>query len=167
VYETLRFLFLHFVHSYTEFSNHKMVNGVGVSRDLQWLLTRNWSSQMLKRRGINRRFSRDQLNPKGLYVPRFQGSIQRKALTVEPNASGKGVTLIYKKKRNQQKPAKSLAKVELNKDSRRTLNNIRKFCNKNLYRTDLKNVCLRRASAILRSQKPKTVKTRRNVKKTE
>src|SRR5687768_5965164 len=117
-----------------------MVRGVGVSRDLLWLLTRNNSSFLIKRRGINRRFSRDPLNPKGLYLPRFQGSIQPKAVTVEPNASGKGVSLVYRKRRHQQKLAKSLAKVELNKGPRRTLNNIRKFCNKNLYRTDLKNV---------------------------
>jgi hypothetical protein len=119
-----------------------MVNGVGVSRDFEWLLTRNWSSHLIKRRGIKRRFSRDPLNPKGLYVPRFQGSIQPKALSVEPNASGKGVVLVYKKRRHQQKPAKSLGKIELNKDSRRTLKNIRTFCNKHLYRTDLKNVLI-------------------------
>ncbi len=62
-----------------------------------------------------RRFSRDLLNPKGLYVPRFQGTIQLKALSVEPNASGKGVVLVYKKRRHQQKPAKSLGKIELNR----------------------------------------------------
>lgn len=118
-----------------------MVNGVGVSRDLEWVLTRNWSSHLVKRRGINRRFSRDPLNPKGLFVPRFQGTIQRKAINIEPNPSGKGVVLVYKKRRHQQKPAKSLGKIELNKDSRRTLRNIRTFCNRNLYRTDLKNVC--------------------------
>jgi len=140
-----------------------MVNGVGVSRDLEWVLTRNWSSHLIKRRGIKRRFSRDPLNPKGLYVPRFQGNIQRKAINIEPNPSGKGVVLVYKKKRYQQKPAKSLGKIELNRDSRRTLKNIRTFCNKNLYRTDLKNVCLRRASAILRSQRPKAVKKTRRV----
>lgn len=117
-----------------------MVNGVGVSRDLEWLLTRNWSSHQLKRRGIGRRLSKDPLNPKGLFTPRFQGTIQRKALTVEPHSSGKGVVLRYKKKRHQQNPSKSVARVELNKDSRRTLQTIRRFCNKNLYRTDLKNV---------------------------
>lgn len=117
-----------------------MVNGVNVSRDLQWVLTRNWSSSLIKARGIKRRFSRSTFNPKGLYVPRFEGSLQQKAVTIEPNASGKGVTLVYKKRRHQQKPSKSVAKIELKKDSRRTLNNIRKFCNRNLYRTDLKNV---------------------------
>ncbi|CAG2108494.1 unnamed protein product [Medioppia subpectinata] len=138
-----------------------MVNGVGVSRDLQWVLTRNWSSSLIKARGIKRRFSRSQFNPKGLYVPRFEGLHQTKALTVEPNAGGKGVTLVYKKRRHQQKPVKSVARVVLNKDSRRTLNTIKSFCNRNLYRTDLKNACLRRASAILRSQKPKPLKKSR------
>ncbi|XP_054156541.1 60S ribosomal protein L28-like [Oppia nitens] len=147
-----------------------MVKGVGMSRDLQWVLTRNWSSSLIKVRGIDRHFSRSRFNPKGLYVPRFEGQYQQKALTVEPNSSGKGVTLQYKKRRHQQKPGQSVAKIVLNKDARRTLNNIKKFCNKNLYRTDLKNVCLRRASAILRSQKPKPTKKSRRAappKKTE
>ena len=103
-------------------------------------LSRNWSSSLIKARGIKRRFSRSTFNPKGLYVPRFEGNIQSKALTVEPNASGKGVVLVYKKRRHQQKPSKSVSKIELNKDSRRTLKNIKTFCNRNLYRTDLKNV---------------------------
>ncbi|CAG2178348.1 unnamed protein product [Oppiella nova] len=138
-----------------------MVKGVGVSRDLQWVLTRNWSSSLIKARGINRRFSRSPFNPKGLFVPRFEGQYQQKALTIEPNAGGKGVTLVYKKRRHQRKPAKAVARIVLNKDSRRTLKNIKTFCNRNLYRTDLKNVCLRRASAILRSQKPKPIKKSR------
>jgi len=138
-----------------------MVKGVGISRDLQWVLTRNWSSSLIKARGIKRRFSRSTFNPKGLYVPRFEGNYQQKAITIEPNTTGKGVVIVYKKRRHQQKPAKSLARIELNKDSRRTLKNIKTFCNKNMYRTDLKNVCLRRASAILRSQKPKPIKKSR------
>lgn len=117
-----------------------MVKGVGVSRDLNWLLTRNWSSHLVKKRGINRRLSTDPLNPKGLYVPRFQGTIQRKALQVDPHPSGKGVVLVYKKKRHQSRPGKALSKQLLTKDSRRTFKTIRKFVNKNLYRTDLKNV---------------------------
>ena len=119
-----------------------MVKGVGVSRDLNWLLVRNWSSNLKKVRGINRQLSRSNLNPKGLHVPRFEGNIQRKALTVEPNAAGKGVVLVYKKNNQRTKPVKSVARVEFNKDSRKTLRNIRKFVNKNLYRCDLKNVRL-------------------------
>lgn len=117
-----------------------MVKGVSVSRDLNWLLVRNWNSSLKKVRGINRQLSRSSLNPKGLHVPRFEGVIQRDALTVEPNASGKGVTLVYKKKTQRTKPARNMARIELNKDSRRTLKNIRKFVNKTFYRVDLKNV---------------------------
>lgn len=117
-----------------------MVNGVTASRDLQWLLTRNWSSHLIKPRYLGRRLSRDPLNPKGLYTPRFQGTVQKRAITVEPHSSGKGVVMVYKKKRVQRKPAKSVARVNLTKNARRSLTVIRKFCNKNLYRTDLKNV---------------------------
>lgn len=119
------------------------MSGVNVSRDLLWLMTKNNNAHMLKTRGIRKVFTRDPLNPKGIQSLRFSGAVQRKALTVEPHASGKGVTLVFKKRKHQRKPSKSTAKMSLVKGSRRTLSTIRSFCNKNYYRTDLKNVCLK------------------------
>jgi len=52
------------------------------------------------------------------------------------------------------KPAKSYVRTTLNRGGRRSLNAIRKTIAKNRYRKDLKMAALRRASAILRSQKP-------------
>lgn len=132
-----------------------MVAGVNVSRDLLWVLTNNTNNATFKRKGLRQRFTTDPFNPKGIANYRFSGGIQKKALTVEPHTSGKGVTLVYRKGNQQNKPAKSIVRVPLTKDSRRTLRTIKRFCNRNYYRTDLKNVALRRASALLRSQKPR------------
>lgn len=132
-----------------------MVNGVNVSRDLLWLITSRNNNATFIRKGIRKRFTTDPMNPKGIANFRFAGQIQKKALTVEAHASGKGVNLVYRKRAHQAKPIKSVARIPLTKNSRRTLTSIKRFCNKNQYRVDLKNVALRRASAILRSQKPR------------
>ena len=121
-------------------SPDKMAQVVNTSTDLNWLLTRNSSSHLLKRRGVSHFFSTDPLNPKGLHKPRFQGTIQKRALTVQENASGKGITLVYKNKRNQNKPAKAISRVPLNRGASRALKNIKQLVNKQNYRSDLKNV---------------------------
>ena len=145
-----------------------MVQVVNTSTDLNWLLTRKTSSFLLKRRaGASHHFSTDPLNPKGLFKPRFQGTIQKRALNVQENPSGKGVVLVYKNKRNQNKPAKGVSKVVLNRGSGRALKNIKQFVNKQQYRSDLKNVALRRASALLRGQRIKNSKKTRQSKKKE
>lgn len=118
----------------------KMVQVVNTSSDLNWLLTRNTSSFLLKRRGVNHFFSTDPLNGKGLHKPRFSGTVQKRALTVQENPSGKGITLVYKNKRNQTKPAKAITRVALNRGTSRALKAIKQLSNKQQYRTDLKNV---------------------------
>lgn len=117
-----------------------MVSGLNTSSDLNWLITRNSSCYLLKRRGVNHHFSTDPMNPKGLYKPRFQGTIQRRALSVQENPSGKGVVMVYKKRSNQNKPAQALNRVVMNRNARRTTRNIKQFVNKQNYRNDLKNV---------------------------
>lgn len=134
--------------------------GVNVSRDLRWLLTKNNSCHAVKIRNYPKALSKDPLNPKGLHLPRFNGSIQTKAVTVRGSAKQKGVTLIYKKKSAIKKPADQLVRVTIkNKDPRATLKSIKNTLNnmKN-YRKDLKMLTLRRASAILKSQQAKTKK---------
>ncbi|RWS29995.1 60S ribosomal protein L28-like protein [Leptotrombidium deliense] len=133
----------------------KTAGGINVSRDLLWMLTKNNSCHLIKRPAL-KPLTKDPMNPKGIHSLRFAGSVQRKAMNVQAHPSGKGVQLVFNKRRHQKRPAKRLAKISLTKNSRKTLSTIRKFSNKFCYRTDLKNACLRRASAILRSQQPKT-----------
>uniref|UniRef100_A0AAZ3PLJ7 Large ribosomal subunit protein eL28 n=1 Tax=Oncorhynchus tshawytscha TaxID=74940 RepID=A0AAZ3PLJ7_ONCTS len=62
----------------------------------------------------------------------------------------------------QRKPATSYEKITINKNSRATLSSLRHIIRKNNYRKDLRMAALRRASAILMSQKPVVVKKRRS-----
>nr|XP_030707033.1 60S ribosomal protein L28 [Globicephala melas] len=61
----------------------------------------------------------------------------------------------------QRKPATSYVRTTINKNARATLSSIRHMIRKNKYRPDLRMAAIRRASAILRSQKPVMVKRKR------
>lgn len=141
-----------------------MPAGVNVSRDLRWLLTKDNSCHAVKIRNYPKALSKDPLNPKGLHLPRFSGSIQTRAITVKGSAKKQGVTLVYKKKSAIRKPADQLVRVTIKKDARATLTSIKNTINNMKgYRRDLKMLTLRRASAILKSQVAK--KTTKKAKK--
>lgn len=143
-----------------------MPRGVNVSKDLRWLLTKNSSCHAVKIRNYPKALSKDPLNPKGLHLPRFSGSIQSSAVTVKGSAKKQGVTLVYKKKGTVRNPSKQLVRVNIKKDPRSTLNSIKNTLrNMKGYRRDLKMVALRRASAILRSQVDKSKKTKKGSKR--
>ena len=131
--------------------------GVNVSRDLLWIATKDFNAHMFKRKGIRKVFSTDPLNPRGFQTFANAGALQPKALNVLPHPSGRGVQLVYKKKTVVTKPSKSLVKVPLTHSAGKTIKTIKNFCNKTRYRRDLKTVALRRASAILRSQRARKV----------
>lgn len=125
-----------------------------MSAELQWMIVKDRSSFLVKKRMIKTWFSIDPLNPKGTHAKRYSGTVRDKALTIEPHGSGKGVTLVYKKQANRKKPAKLLDRVPLKNGARRTMSSIKKWVKGHrYYRKDLQTLCMRRASAILRSQK--------------
>lgn len=144
-----------------------MPNGVNVSRDLRWLLTKNTSCHAVRVRNYPKALSKDPLNPKGLHLPRFAGSIQSRAVTVKGSAKKPGVTLVYKKKSAVRKPAEQLVRVHIKKDPRSTLRSVRNTLNNMKGRKDLKMLALRRASAIMKSQvdKKKTKKSNKRPKR--
>ncbi|XP_038063865.1 60S ribosomal protein L28-like isoform X2 [Patiria miniata] len=121
--------------------------------DLQWMIIRNNSCFLKKGNGLT--FSSEPNNLKNKNTFKFNGLIHRKTVGIEAAKDGKGVVLVTKKIRGvANKPAKQYSRIELKKDARRTLTSIRHVLKKNKYRRDIKNAALRRASAILRSQKP-------------
>ncbi|XP_036444225.1 LOW QUALITY PROTEIN: 60S ribosomal protein L28 [Colossoma macropomum] len=129
-----------------------------MSSHLQWMVIRNNSSFLIKRNGQT--YSTEPNNLKARNAFRFNGLVHRKTVGVEQAADGKGVVVILKKRAGQRKPVKSYEKITINKNSRTTLNRLRNIIRKNNYRKDLSMAALRRASAILRSQKPVVVKKR-------
>ena len=63
------------------------------------------------------------------------------------------------------KPSSTLVTAKMSKNSRATLKNVRNFCRKSYYRRDLEDAAVRRASAILRSQRPITAVQKRRTRK--
>ncbi|KAG8189244.1 hypothetical protein JTE90_013772 [Oedothorax gibbosus] len=122
---------------------------------------------MIKKRNIKKPFSTDPLNMKKVHAPRFIGTIQNNAIMVEPHSSKKGVNFIVKKKRFHRKPARTLLKTPMTRNAARTMKNIKTFVRVNKYRKDLKMLALRRASAILKSQRPVVLKKKTFKKKAE
>ncbi|XP_062867295.1 60S ribosomal protein L28 [Trichomycterus rosablanca] len=131
-----------------------------MSSHLQWMIIRDNSSFLIKRN--KQTYSTEPNNLKARNAFRFNGLIHRKTVGVEPAADGKGVVVILKKRAGQRKPVKSFEKITINKNSRTTLNRLRNIIRKNNYRKDLRMAALRRASAILKSQKPMVVKKKRS-----
>ncbi|KAJ8286580.1 hypothetical protein GJAV_G00040790 [Gymnothorax javanicus] len=136
------------------------LKGVNMSSHLQWMVIRNCSSFLIKRNGQT--YSTEPNNLKSKNSFRFNGLVHRKTVGVEPAADGKGVVVVLKKRAGQRKPATSYEKITINKNSRATLSSLRHIIRKNNYRKDLRMAALRRASAILKSQKPVVVKKQRS-----
>ncbi|XP_071504293.1 large ribosomal subunit protein eL28-like [Diadema setosum] len=133
------------------------------SADLQWLILRDNSCFLRKGGGVV--LSTEPNNLKNRNSFKYNGLIHKKTVGVEAAADGKGVVLVTKRiKGAMNKPAKMYNRVEMKKDSRRTLTAIRRTLKKG-YRKDLKMAALRRASAIIRSQRPvTTVQKKRSAK---
>ncbi|XP_059153343.1 large ribosomal subunit protein eL28-like [Physella acuta] len=124
--------------------------------DVGWLISRNNSSTLLNRSRQN-----TSLEPNNCNSFRYNGLIHRETVGVEPTKDDKGVVLVTRRTKDQNKPSKSLTRVELKKGPRRTLASIRAILRANNYRNDLINPAVRRTCAILKSQKPVVIKSKK------
>ncbi|XP_041369308.1 60S ribosomal protein L28-like [Gigantopelta aegis] len=134
-----------------------------MSSHLQWMIIRNNSCFLLKRNGIS--LSKEPNNLKNRNSFRYNGLVHKKTIGIEPAKDGKGVVLITKKSKIYNKPSKTYNKVEMKRDPRRTFATIRNTLRSKRYRKDLKMAAVRRASALLRSQKPVVVRKNLRPKK--
>merc|ERR1712243_290182 len=111
-----------------------------MSAELQWMVMRNNHAFLLKRN--KREFSKEASNLKN-----------KNNLGIEASADGKGVVLVTKKQKCQNKPGSSHVRVQLKGGNRTVLNKVRRTILKNGYRKDLKMAALRKASALMKSYK--------------
>ncbi|XP_058462298.1 large ribosomal subunit protein eL28 [Malaya genurostris] len=125
------------------------------SSHLNWLIIRDHNAFLLKRRNIKKAFSTEPNNLTNQSTYRYSGLVHKKSLGIVP--ADKGISVVYKRPKRHTKPAKATVKVTLKHRSRRTLKKLKNIINANRYRRDLRQAALRRASAILRSQRPTTV----------
>lgn len=129
-----------------------------MSTHLVWSIIRNNNAFLLKKRNISKPFSTEVNNLTNLNSYRYNGLIHKKSVGVVEASDKKGFTVVYKKANQQHKPRKSTVKRTMKSGPRRSLFKLKRLMQKNRYRTDLNKVALRRASAILRSQKPPRAK---------
>ncbi|XP_044110932.1 60S ribosomal protein L28-like [Neovison vison] len=130
-----------------------------MSAHLQWMVVGNSSSFLIKRN--KQTYSTEPNNLKAHNSFRYNGLIHRKTVGVEPAADSKGVVVVMKRRSGQRKPATSSVRTTINKNTRATLSNVWHMICKNQYRPDLRMAAIRRASAILCSQKLVMVKRKR------
>ncbi|KAJ1523385.1 hypothetical protein ONE63_001251 [Megalurothrips usitatus] len=133
---------------------------------LAWMIVRNNHAFLQKKRGVKKPFSSEPNNLLNLNSMRYNGFVHRSTVGVVPAADNKGFTVITKRARHANKPAKAAVKTTLKSGPRRSLWKLRRLVKNNSGRRDLLKASLRRASAILKSQKPK-VSRKPRAKKTE
>jgi len=123
------------------------------SSHLNWLIVRDTNAFLLKQRNIKKPFSKEPNNLTNLSSFRYSGLVHTRTVGIVP-ADKKGFTLQYKKSRCANKPAKSAVRVTFKSGPRRALKKLKTTLRNNRYRRDLTQAALRRASAVLRSQRP-------------
>ncbi|XP_065162646.1 large ribosomal subunit protein eL28 [Atheta coriaria] len=138
-----------------------------MSSHLVWSIIRNNNAFLSKKRNIDKPFSTEQGNLVNLNSYRFNGLVHKKSVAIVDGPKKKGFTVIYKKASKQKKPRQSTVKRTMKSGPRRSLFKLKRLLNKNKYRTDLTQAALRRASAVLRSQKPIVTKKVTKPKKAE
>ncbi|XP_049780433.1 60S ribosomal protein L28 [Schistocerca cancellata] len=137
-----------------------------MSSHLSWMIIRNNNAYLLKKRNINKPFSTEPNNLINVSSYRFSGLIHRKSVGLVAAPDSKGFTVVCKKFKASHKPAKSVTKRTMKAGPRRSLYKLKRLLKANRFRSDIRKAALRRASAVLRSQKPLPVKKAR-AKKTE
>ncbi|XP_012287371.1 60S ribosomal protein L28 [Orussus abietinus] len=138
-----------------------------MSSHLNWMIIRNNNAFLLKKRNINKPFSTEPNNLTNLSSYRYSGLIHRKSVGIVDTPDKKGFTVVYKKAKCVNKPAKAIVRTEMKAGARRSLYKLRTLLGRNKYRVDLTKAALRRASAVLRSLKPLPAKKARTTKKTD
>ncbi|XP_015520825.1 large ribosomal subunit protein eL28 [Neodiprion pinetum] len=138
-----------------------------MSSHLNWMIIRNNNAFLLKKRNISKPFSTEPNNLTNLSSYRYSGLVHRKSVGIVDTPDKKGFTVVYKKAKSVNKPAKATVRRTMKAGARRSLHKLRTLLTANKYRVDLNKVALRRASAVLRSQKPLPAKKIRAPKKAD
>lgn len=125
------------------------------------MVIRNNHAFLMKRRNVDKPFSREAHNLTNLNSFRYNGLVHKRTMGVSASKDKKGFAVEWRtaKGQNGRRPAKGMARLALKGGPRRALHTLRRLAG---YRRDLRKAALRRASAVLRSQrkiKPRKPKT--------
>merc|ERR1712059_177734 len=106
------------------------------------------------KRGVKKPFSTEPLNLTNRNSYRYNGLVQAKAVGVSAARDDKGFVVTTKRCKAAHKPGKSLVHTTMKAGLGRSLHMTKGSLIKQRYRKDLTKAAMRRAAAIVRSQKP-------------
>nr|BAN20254.1 ribosomal protein L28 [Riptortus pedestris] len=131
-----------------------------MSAHLSWMIIRNNNAYLSKKRNIKKHFSTEPHNLLNLASFRYNGLVHKKSIGIVP-ADNNGFKVTWKRAKAYNKPGKSIATTTMKSGPRVALYRLRRMIRCNKYRKDLTKAALRRASAILNSQK-RTVQVKKS-----
>jgi len=103
---------------------------------------------------------------KGVHAFRYSGLVNARAAQIQSVTDAKTkkthLELVRKTKTNANKPNKNTSRILLGNHGRQILKNVRGFMK--TYRGDLKQLAARRASQLMRANRPLTAKQQRSIK---
>ncbi|PWN26319.1 ribosomal protein L28e, partial [Jaminaea rosea] len=125
------------------------------SQDLQWLLTRQSSSFIVKQKGLGKVFSREPNNLAAIHSYTYSGIVNDKSVGIEAAPKGRGVVVSTRKTKSApNQVANTRSEYVVKKGgSRRAAGKVANIVAKNGYRPDLRKAAVARASMIMRSQR--------------
>merc|ERR1711890_12183 len=125
-----------------------------MSSDLYWMVVRDTSSFMMKGRlSKSKIFSKEPMNLTGLHSLTSSGIVGAKAVGVAAAPDNKGVVVVTKKPKVANQPGKSTTSVTLKKGRRAVIKSVANSVS--AFNKTKKRAAVKRASAILRSQRPR------------
>merc|ERR1712090_124820 len=122
------------------------------SPQLQWLIQRKTSSFVLRKRNVKQPYSTE---------------VHKNVIGIEntKDKKGQGFVVVQKRKTKTNKPALSMQRTQLKSGPRRSLALLRNMIVKGHYRKDCRQAALKKASALLRANKPRAAKKAKPAKK--
>merc|ERR1712136_333244 len=127
------------------------------SADLCWMVTRNTSCVMVKGRlSKTKVFTKDPLSLTGVHSCSTSGLVGARGVGIAPASDNKGVVLLTKKVKMASKPSGSLNSVTFKKGRRAVLTAVGNSVKG--YDKTKKRAAMKKASAVLRSQRPRVGK---------
>merc|ERR1712168_589631 len=133
---------------------YKQKTKINMSADLYWMVVRDTSSFMMKGRlSKGKVFSKDPMNLTGLHSLTSSGIVGPKAVGITAAPDNKGVVVVTKKPKAVSKPGQSTTSVTLKKGRRAVIKSVANSVS--AFNKTKKHAAMKRASAILRSQRPR------------
>nr|QZX63206.1 NADPH-dependent diflavin oxidoreductase 1 [Halisarca dujardinii] len=161
VLDALKEVVANFGHTSKEDSEQFVKSLEAMSSQLQWLCIRNSSCFAVRRKSCGRvAFSTEPNNVANKHAYKYS-SVQKKTVGVNSAPDNKGVVLVTKRTKYVRRPAKMFVTTRLARDGRRAFRSIRRNLGKSGYRRDLIEPAVRRASALLASQKPRKTRSKK------